>query len=101
VTDAHATRTPTAVAWTLGGAVAVSLMLVAVQSATVERDDEELGSRTLVLVFGVGAALVLVLAAVAPPPWLLALLVIAVLSATWLMTFVPPSGGTDPDATRD
>jgi low temperature requirement protein LtrA len=101
VTDAHATRTPTAVAWTLGGAVAVSLVLVAVQSATVERDAEELGSRTLVLVFGVGAALVLVLAAVAPPPWLLALLVIAVLSATWLMTFVPPSSETDPDATRD
>jgi low temperature requirement protein LtrA len=94
VTDAHATRTPTAVAWTLGGAVALSLLLVAVRSATVTRDPDELGSRTLLLVFGVGAALALALAAVAPPPWLLALLVIAVLSATWLMTFVPPSSAT-------
>jgi low temperature requirement protein LtrA len=98
VTDAHATRTPAVVAWTLGGAVAVSLVLVAVQSATVRRDAEELGSRTLVVVFGAGAALVLVLAAVAPRPWVLALLVIAVLSATWLLTFVPPSSAADPDA---
>jgi len=34
---------------------------------------------------------VLVLAALSPAPWLLALLVIAVLSTTWLMAFVPPS----------
>ena len=33
----------------------------------------------------------LLLALVAPAPWLLALLVIVVLSLTWLSTFVPPS----------
>ena len=91
VADAHSARTPSAVAWTLGGAVAVSLVLVAVQSATVERDADELSSRLLAVVFGVGAVLVLVLAALSPAPWLLALLVIAVLSTTWLMAFVPPS----------
>jgi len=98
VSNADEIRTPAVVAWTLGGAVAVSLLLVAMQSATVQRDADELESRTLVLVFGAGAALVLVLAAVAPRPWLLALLVIAVLSATWLMTFVPPNTSADPGA---
>ena len=91
VSDAHSSRTPAAVAWTLGGAVAISLVLVAVQSATVERDPDELGSRPLVVVFAIGAVLVLALAALTPPPWLLALLVIAVLSTTWLMAFVPPA----------
>jgi low temperature requirement protein LtrA len=91
VSHAHAARTPTAVAWTLGGAVALSLVLVALQSASVVRDPDEPGSRTLAAVFGVGAVLVLVLAEVAPPAWLLALLVMAVLSLTWLMAFVPPA----------
>jgi Flp pilus assembly protein TadB len=71
--------------------VALSLVLVALQSASVQRDPDEPASRTLAAVFGVGAVLVLVLAAVAPPAWLLALLVIAVLSLTWLMAFVPPA----------
>jgi low temperature requirement protein LtrA len=91
VSDARAPRTPSAVAWTLGISVAVALVLVAVQATTVERDPEEPSTRTLLTVFGVGAVLVLLLAALAPPPWLLALLVVGVLSATWLMTFVPRS----------
>ena len=41
------------------------------------------------MVFGVGALLVLLLAWIAPAPWLLALLVVGVLSLTWLMSFVP------------
>lgn len=75
--------------------MALGLVLVAVQSATVKRDEDELGSRTLGLVFGAGAVLVLGLAALAPRPWLPALLVIAVLSATWLMAFVPPVSRPD------
>jgi len=101
VSHAHATRTPTAVSWTLGGAVAVSLVLVALQSATVEGDPHELGPRALASVFGIGAMLALALAAATPPPWLLALLVVAVLTATWLMTFVPPSSGIDANTARD
>ncbi len=97
VTDAHTARTPAPVAWTLGGAVALSLVLVAVQSATVRRDPDELSSGTLAVVFGVGALLVLALAALTPPAWLLALLVITVLSATWLMAFVPPARRPDSD----
>jgi low temperature requirement protein LtrA len=96
VSDAHSSQTPAAVAWTLGGAVAVSLLLVAVQSATVQRDEQELGSRPVALVLGTGAALVLVASALAPPPWLLALLVIGVLSATWLMAYVPPDRAARP-----
>jgi hypothetical protein len=76
--------------------VAVSLLLVAVQSATVQRDEQELGSRPVALVLGTGAALVLVASALAPPPWLLALLVIGVLSATWLMAYVPPDRAARP-----
>ncbi|MFN8157008.1 MAG: low temperature requirement protein A [Candidatus Nanopelagicales bacterium] len=89
VADAHEPRTPTAVAWTLGISVAIALVLVAVQATTVERDPDEIRPRVLLVVFGSGAVLVLLLAALAPAPWLLALLVVAVLSATWLMTFVP------------
>jgi low temperature requirement protein LtrA len=84
--DSH---TPTAVAWTLGVAVALVLVLVVAQSAAVERGSDELPARSLALVFGVGALLVLALAWWAPAPWLLALLVVGVLSATWLSTFVP------------
>ena len=40
VVDAHSPRTPAAVAWTLAGAVAVSLLLIAAQSAAVvQRED--------------------------------------------------------------
>jgi low temperature requirement protein LtrA len=89
VSDAAIGRTPSAVAWTLGGAVAVSLLLVALQAVSVQRDAEELTPRRLAVVFGCGALVALAVAASTPPPWLLALLLIAVLSATWLMTFVP------------
>ncbi len=89
VSDARAPRTPTAVAWTLGLSVALALVLVAVQATTVERDPAELSTRLLAVVFGVGALLVLLLAWIAPAPWLLALLVVGVLSLTWLMSFVP------------
>lgn len=95
VAHAHAPRTPVAVAWTLGGAVALGLLLVAVQSAMVARDPEELAGRRLAVVFGLGAALVLLAAALTPPAWLLALLVVGVLSATWLSAFVPPT--TEPE----
>lgn len=94
VADAHEPRTPAAVAWTLGAAVAVALVLVAVQATTVERDPDETSARVLAQVFGMGAVLVLLLAWWAPAPWLLALLVAAVLSATWLTTFVPRDDAT-------
>ncbi len=89
VAHAHAPRTPPPVAWTLGGAVALGLVLVAALSATVVRDPEELPSSRLALVLGTGACAVLAVAAFTPPAWLLALVVLAVLSGTWLTTFVP------------
>lgn len=95
VGHASGSRTPTAVAWTLGVAVALVLVLIVAQSAAVERGGDELPTRSLAIVFGVGALLVLLLAWWAPTPWLLALLVVGVLSATWLSTFVPPSQRTD------
>lgn len=95
VEHAHAPRTPAPVAWTLGGAVALGLLLVALQSATVARDPEELSSVTLAVVFSSGAVLALVAAALTPPAWLLALLLLAVLTTTWLMAFVPPARPPD------
>ncbi len=89
VVNAHESRTPTAVSWTLAGAVAVSLVLIAAQSAAVEQR-EAIDARARARVYGVGAVLVLLLGAIAPTPWLLALLVVAVLSLTWLSSFVPP-----------
>jgi len=88
--NAHEPRTPAAVAWTLTGAVAVILLLIALESAAVEQH-EEIGARGRTAVYGVGVGLVLLLGALAPAPWLLALLVVGVLSLTWLSSFVPHS----------
>ena len=88
--NAHEPRTPAAVAWTLTGAVAIILLLIALESAAVEQHDA-IDTRTRSTVYAGGAGLVLVLGAVAPAPWLLALLVVGVLSLTWLSSFVPHS----------
>jgi low temperature requirement protein LtrA len=90
--NAHEPRTPTAVAWTLAVAVALVLLLIALESAAVEQH-EAIDTRTRTTVYAVGAGLVLVLGALAPAPWLLALLVVGMLSLTWLSSFVPPSEG--------
>jgi hypothetical protein len=45
-----------------------------------------------------GAVAVLVLGALAPAPWLLALLTVGVLSVTWLLSFVPPTPAGSPEA---
>ena len=90
--NAHEARTPAAVAWTLTGAVAVILLLIALESAAVEQRDA-IDTRTRTTVYAVGAGLVLVLGATAPAPWLLALLVVGVLNLTWLSSFVPHSDG--------
>lgn len=87
---AHEPRTPAAVAWTLTGAVAVILLLIALESAAVEQH-EEIGTRDRTIVYVVGALLVVLLGLAAPAPWLLALLVASVLSLTWLSSFVPPA----------
>jgi len=88
VAEAHEPRTSAAVAWSLSGAVAVILLLIAVQSSAVEQH-HALEARTRTAVYVVGAVLVLVVAAFTPAPWLLALLVVGVLSLTWLSAFVP------------
>lgn len=89
VADANEGPTPWPLALMLGGAVAVSMLLIVGQATAVERSPGELSSGVLLKVYGVGAGLILVIAAIAPPPWLLALLMIGVLSGTWLSAFVP------------
>lgn len=89
VADANEGHTPWPLAFMLGGAVALSMLLIVGQATAVERSPGELSSGVLLKIYVVGAGLILVIAAIAPPPWLLALLMIGVLSGTWLSAFVP------------
>jgi len=83
----HATdaRTPTDVAWLLGGSVALGLVALVVTARTLE-DWERLGIvyRPLARVM-IGAAIAaLVVAWIQPAPWLLALGLVAILLGVWL-----------------
>jgi hypothetical protein len=81
---AHDPRTPPGTAWLLAGAVALSLLaLIPTERALV--DAERLGSvyRPLRLALAGGAAAALGAGWGRPAPWLLALLLVAILSALW------------------
>jgi low temperature requirement protein LtrA len=81
---AHDPRTPAATSWLLAGAVATGLVaLVPTEQALVDAE-------RLVLVFGplgralsAGAVVALVVGWLRPVPWLLALLLVAILSGVW------------------
>jgi low temperature requirement protein LtrA len=82
---AHDPRTPAGTAWLLAGAVAASLLaLIPIERALV--DAERLASvyRPLRLALPGGAAAALGAGAGRPAPWLLALLLVAILSALWV-----------------
>jgi low temperature requirement protein LtrA len=84
VGHAHDPRTPPGAAWPLAGAVALSLLaLIPIEQALV--DAERLGSvyRPLGLALVGGAAAALGAGWSRPTPWLLALLLVAILSALW------------------
>ena len=89
VAEAHEDRTSTAVAWTLAGSVALSLLLIAAQSSAVHQR-ESIDAILRTRVYLAAAVGVLLLGILAPAPWLLALLMVLVLSLTWLAAFVPP-----------
>jgi low temperature requirement protein LtrA len=81
---AHDARAPAETAWLLGGAVALGLLALIVTGQSLV-DAERLLSvyRPLGMVLAIGAVAALVVGWVRPAPWLLALLLLAVLSVLW------------------
>ena len=82
---AHDARTPAPTAWLLTGAVALGLVALTVTERTLV-DAERLVDvyRPLGLAMVGGAAAALVVGWARPAPWLLALLLVAILSLLWL-----------------
>jgi low temperature requirement protein LtrA len=81
---AHAARTPAGTSWLLAGAVATGLVaLVVTERALVDAERLSLVFGPLGLALSAGAAAALVVGWLRPAPWLLALLLVAVLSVVW------------------
>ena len=95
VEHAHDARTPTASSWLIAGAVAG--LLVSLLTAMRALDDHERLAhvyRPLTPALLAATAAVLVLGALHPAPWLLALGLVAMLSATWCLAFLRFLQGT-------
>ena len=84
IEHAHDPNTPEGTAWLLSGAVALGLVAQAVTERTLV-DAERLAVvyRPLTMGLLVGAAAAIVVGWARPAPWLLALLLVAILSALW------------------
>jgi low temperature requirement protein LtrA len=81
---AHDARTPASTSWLLAGAVATGLLaLVLTERALVDAERLFLVFHPLRLALSGGAAAALIVGWVRPAPWLLALLLVAILSAVW------------------
>jgi low temperature requirement protein LtrA len=81
---AHDGRTPAGTSWLLAGAVATGLLaLVLTERALVDAERLSLVFHPLGLALSGGAAAALLVGWVRPAPWLLALLLVAILSAIW------------------
>jgi low temperature requirement protein LtrA len=85
IEHAHDARTPPGTAWLLAGAVALGLLALAVTERTLV-DAQRLSGvyRPLSLAIGAGAGAALVAGWTRPAPWLLALLLVAILSVLWV-----------------
>src|SRR5207237_10289186 len=81
---AHDPRAPAEAAWLLAGAVALGLLALIVTEQSLV-DAERLLSvyRPLGMVLAIGAVAALIVGWLRPAPWLLALLLVAVLSVIW------------------
>ena len=84
IEHAHDASTPAETAWLLGGAAALALLAEAVTTRTLV-DATRLASvyRPLALAMVVGAGAAIVAAWLRPAPWLLALILVAILSVLW------------------
>ncbi|MFJ7073553.1 low temperature requirement protein A [Streptomyces sp. NPDC098781] len=87
----HATehRTPTAVSWLMGGSVAVMLITTVVLLPTLaDYDRFPAVYKSVQAVLVVAAVVALVVGWARPAPWLLALILLLLLTATWVFAFV-------------
>jgi len=84
IEHAHAARTPVTTAWLLTGAMAVGLLAVIV-AANALADARRLAAayRPLRTVMAAGAVAAAILGWARPAPWLLAMLLVVILSALW------------------
>lgn len=84
IEDAHDAATPTGTAWLLSGAVAVGLMFL-IPTWRALADAERLRGlhRSIWMAMLAGAAVSVIVGWLRPAPWLLALLLVGVLSAAW------------------
>jgi low temperature requirement protein LtrA len=81
---AHDPSTPAGTSWLLGGAVAAGLVaLILTEQALVDAERLSLVFHPLRLALAGGAAAALLVGWLRPAPWLLALLLVAVLSTIW------------------
>ena len=84
IEHAHDASTPAPTAWLLAGAVAVGLLSVVVAArALVDARRLAVVYRPLALAMAAGGAAAVVVGWAHPAPWLLALLLVAILSALW------------------
>jgi low temperature requirement protein LtrA len=80
----HDTTTPAGTSWLLAGAVASGLLaLVLTEQALADAERLSVVFHPLRLALGGGAAAALIVGWMRPAPWLLALLLVAILSAVW------------------
>jgi low temperature requirement protein LtrA len=81
---AHDASTPAGTSWLLAGAVATGLLaLVLTEQALVDAERLPLVFHPLRLALSAGAAAALIVGWLRPAPWLLVLLLVAILSAVW------------------
>jgi low temperature requirement protein LtrA len=84
IEHAHDTRTPATTAWLLTGAVAVGLLaLIVTANALVDARRLAAAYRPLTAVLATGAVAAAVVGWARPAPWLLALLLVVILTALW------------------
>lgn len=85
IAHAHDARTPASTAWLLAGAVALGLLALAVTERTlVDAQRLVVVYRPLSPAIGAGAVAALVVGWARPAPWLLALLLVVILSVLWV-----------------
>jgi len=102
------TRTPTGTAWLLSGSVALGLLaLTFAEQCLVDADRLAAAYRPLRIATPGAAAIALVVGGIRPAPWLLALLLVVVLSLLWVFAITrflragawgseEPRGAVDP-----
>jgi low temperature requirement protein LtrA len=81
---AHDARAPAETAWLLTGAVALGLLaLIVIEQSLVDTERLAFVYRPLRIALAIGAVAALVVGWVRPAPWLLAVLLVAILSVLW------------------